>query len=312
MVNLNSSLPPPKPRENGRRRLQVDEPLSTINIIGGILKIDFQGASGGVRFGDEQGQERNSEDISVGLYNIRPGKVNEETGKRSYSSVLVSELIASTSSWVDVAPIVYRDGTIYAPEIVREVFNENFISAGVRAIGLSLMLVAWLTAMVSLVLVTYLQKDGVVQRAQPVFMQILCVGSIITSSTIFLISWDEGAGWSQSQLSTACMLSPWFFFLGQIMTFCTLFTKLWRVNKVLQFRRQAVTISNVIKPLIVVMTVAISILTSWTFVDPYQWKREVISEIPAETFGQCTSTHWWAWFGPLTGLVFMSEAVTSK
>ena len=96
------------------------------------------------------------------------------------------------------------------------------------------------------------------------------------------------------------------------MTFCALFTKLWRVDKVLQFRRRAVSISNVIKPLVVVMALAIAILTAWTVVDPYHWERVVISEIPAESYGECASKYWWAWFGPLTGIIFVSEAVTSK
>ena len=283
----------------------------TIDVIAGILESEFQGASGAIRFGKEDGQERNSEEVAIGLYNVRPGPVNPETGKRSYASTLVSEYL-STSGWVDVAAIIYRDGTTYTPQVVREVFNENFISSGIRAIGLVLMLVAWLIALTLFVLVTILRKDEVVKRAQPIFMQILCVGSIITSSTIFLLSWDEGAGWSEKDLDVACVLSPWFFFIGQILTFCALFTKLWRVDKVLQFRRRAVTISNVIKPLIAVMAIAIAILTAWTVVDPYHWSREVISELPAETYGRCTTNNWWAWFGPLTGLIFVSEAITSE
>ena len=75
---------------------------------------------------------------------------------------------------------------------------------------------------------------------------------MFTSSAIFTLSWDEGAGWSDRQLDIACAMTPWFFFVGNILTFCALFTKLWRVDKVLQFKRRAVTISNVMKPWYVV------------------------------------------------------------
>jgi 7 transmembrane sweet-taste receptor of 3 GCPR len=218
-------------------------------LLAGILETRFYGASGIVDFGKESGKERDSEYISVGLYNIRPE--NFTSGQQQFFAVLVST--CNNSVWTNVrgTAIVYRDGTTIQPRVEREYTNENYISVGVRTIGLVLMCVAWMSSFAALVLLRVFSKDNVVLRAQPFFLKMLCVGSILMSTSIFTLSWDEGAGWSDRQLDIACTLTPWFFFIGQILTFCALFTKLWRVDKVLQFRRRVVTVRNVMGPLYV-------------------------------------------------------------
>ena len=148
------------------------------------------------------------------------------------------------------------------PRERRSFVEENYLSPGVRAIGLVLMVIAWVLGLAALIGLYVFDKDPVVQRAQPFFLKMLCYGSVLTSSAIFTLSWDEGAGWSDRQLDTACAMTPWFFFVGIILTFCALFTKLWRVDKVLQFRRRAVTISNVMKPWYVGSSTSVSFVLS--------------------------------------------------
>lgn len=219
-------------------------------LLAGMLDTTFQGASGRIAFGKEAGNVRNSEAVAIGFYNIRPSEMDADSGKRSYSAALVSAYSAD-SGWQDVkgATVVYRDGTTAASDVLREIFQPNFISTDARSIGLVLMAIAWILAIAALLMLRHLAKDGTVLMAQPFFLNILCVGSLLMSTAIFTLSWDEGAGWSDRQLDIACTMTPWFFILGQLTTFCALFTKLWRVDRVLQFRRRAVTVNNVIKPL---------------------------------------------------------------
>jgi gamma-aminobutyric acid type B receptor len=94
---------------------------------------------------------------------------------------------------------------------------------------------AWTLGFAGILLLWYLRKDAAVQRAQPFFMQqLLCGGSVLTSTAIFTLSWDEGAGWSDRQLDMACMATPWFFFVGHMVMFSAMFSRLWRVDKVMQ------------------------------------------------------------------------------
>ena len=200
-----------------------------------------------IDFGKEVGKERNRDTIAIGLYNVRPGNLTGSGKQSFYASLVYSN---NDSEWVQLGneAIIYRDGTTVAPLIKRAFVQENFLTPGVRAIGLVLMTIAWVLGFTALIGLQIFHKDPVVQRAQPYFLKMLCYGSILTSSAIFTLSWDEGAGWSDRQLDIACAMTPWFFFVGIILTFCALFTKLWRVDKVLQFKRRAVTISNVMKP----------------------------------------------------------------
>lgn len=278
-------------------------------LLAGMLETQFEGASGMIDFGKEVGKERNYDTMSIGLYNIRPENTTNSTNQTFFAFLTFKY---NSDGWTEIpnAVIVYRDGTTDEPDEFREYVNENFLSTGVRIMGLFLMSIAWLLAFAALIALQIFRKDAVVQRAQPFFLKMLCYGSIIMSSAIFTLSWDEGAGWSDTQLDIACALTPWFFFIGQIVTFCALFTKLWRVDKVLQFRRRAVTVSNVMKPSIALLAVSISILVAWTVVDPWTWVRKVTSELPAERYGQCTSKYFAAWFGPLVALLFVAEILT--
>lgn len=304
--------PPPRPPQRDLQEVpDTDVTPDRGSLLHGMLQSDFTGASGRVFF-DAESKQRKAIGITIGAYNIRPGPINEGTGKRSYDGVLVSKYKQFRNRWDDVvgAEVVYRDGTTLISDVTREVFEQNLITDSVRAIGLTLMAFAWLLALIALVLVQVLGKEPVITRAQPFFLKLLCVGSLLMSTAIFTLSWDEGAGWTDHQLDIACTLTPWFFFVGQILTFCSLFTKLWRVDEVLQFRRRAVTISNVMKPTAALLFLTLAVLVIWTVLDPWHWVREVISEIPAETYGECRSEHFWAFLGPLVGLTFVAETVT--
>lgn len=106
-------------------------------------------------------------------------------------------------------------------------------------------------------------------------------------------------------------MTPWFFFIGHIMMFSAMFTKLWRVDKVLQFRRTKVTVLHVLGPLAVLLAATLIVLVTWTVYDPWSWERTIISEIPFETYGECGNEHFWAFFGPLMGLIVFAEGTSA-
>lgn len=271
----------------------------------------FTGASGPVAFGKEYKKGRNYDGIKVGVYNIRPQQVNPETGKRAHEAFLIS-IWKEGVGWVEVPGriLVYRDGSTDFTGIYRQVFEGNYITPIVRAIGIGLMLMVWIISAMSIVLLGWLRNDLVVQRAQPFFMQLLCIGSIIMSTSIFTLSWDEDAGWSNHDLSIACSLTPWFFFMGHILIFCSLFIKLWRVDRVLQLKSTAITVYSALWPLVGFLFVTFVVLLAQTLYDPWSWERHIINEIPAETYGSCRSNNSWVFFGLLIGIIFVAEATT--
>lgn len=326
---------PSDPSPNGQRNLQqggsqqaesqsvvppAPELVGLDPLVMAMTEIMFTGASGSVSFA--QGTKtRDASGVYAGLYNIQrrvpsSRRLQQEMGSDvmySYETVLVFRWSNSTT-WEspDGVKTLYRDGTTDPPTVTREISDSNYLSSSVRAVGLTLVALAWILGFGSMIAVFVLRKDAIVQRAQPFFLELLCFGSVVMSVSIVTLSFDESLGSSEAALDAACMATPWFFFLGQIMTFSALFTKLWRLDKVLQFRRgNKVTISNVIAPLVVMLVITLVVLIVWSVVDPWTWNRIIISLAPVESYGQCGCDNFWAFFGPLMALVIAAEILTA-
>jgi len=147
--------------------------------------------------------------------------------------------------------------------------------------------------------------------AQPVFLYVLCFGSIVHSMTILVISYDESYGWDEQQLSRACMAIPWLFCIGHIITYGTLFSKLWRVNRVLQFSRRRVGIRHVLWPSALLFAAAVLILSLWTALDSLQWERTFIDDSTGESIGRCKSENIAAFVTPLVVIMIIPTCLTA-
>ena len=124
-----------------------------------------------------------------------------------------------------LAPYYFADGTRKPPALLRTMPEQNYLSDDVRAIGLSLASVAVCVILVSVFWVTRYRNHSVVIAAQPPFLYVLCLGSIVTTSAIYVSSFDEGSGWDEILLDRACIAAPWLISLGHIVTYSALFTK---------------------------------------------------------------------------------------
>ena len=69
------------------------------------------------------------------------------------------------------------------------------------------------------------RRHRVVVAAQPLFLYVICVGSILLALVILLSSFDESHGWTEDKLGKACLSIPWFDGLGHILVYSALFTK---------------------------------------------------------------------------------------
>jgi 7 transmembrane sweet-taste receptor of 3 GCPR len=214
------------------------------------------------------------------------------------------------TSWNNIpnTTLIYRDGTTTPSRLLRRAENMNTITPSVRVIGLVLMSILIFVALATAALLFWLYNDPIVQSAQPIFMLLLCAGSVIMSTTIFTLSFDEAAGWTNQQLSVACSLAPWLFFTGQLIIVSAHFAKLYRLDQVIRWR--LVTRSSALWPWLLFVIVTISILMAQTVYDPWSWVRVTIREIPFETYGECSSNHDLIFFVMLIGLIFVNDLLT--
>lgn len=201
-------------------------------LVDSILEVSFSGASGQVSFRYGNRKTRDLNGMPVAVYNIQPTAVNQSTGRRSHSASLTSYSVLTNDTLLDawslVRPFIYRDGSPNSPTVLRQVDDQNFLSERMHTVGLMLFVSAFLTAASCSICVWWLNNDHVMRAGQPPFLYLLCFGSAMMSCAIFTLSWDESYGWSQLQLDIACTLTPWFFFVGHLLVFSALCTKMWR------------------------------------------------------------------------------------
>ena len=308
--------PPPEGREpppDGAKRPPCGPPKvpEGLPIIDATTNITFGGATGMVSFDSNPRPFsrifRRDQHCHIGLYQLQ---ATEETGRLE---VFLVRHWTGDDKWMDLTDgktLRFRDGSSFLSEATQVARKFNYLSTSVRIFGLSLMAFAWLLSFATMVMILIYRQKRNVRAAQPFFMILLCIGSIVTSSTIFPLSFDENTGWTDSNLDVACSTTPFLFFLGQIIGFSAIFSKLMRVDRVMQFRRQAVMIRHVVWPLLTLLALALGFLVAWTVVDPLTWERHVIRENPLETYGECSNENFWIYFGPLMTLLVVSQIAT--
>ena len=183
-------------------------------------------------------------------------------------------------------PFYFADGTTVAPAKLRDDGEQNYLSPEVRAFGLSILGLDWSLCLGNCPWVYCFRKHRVLAVSQPVFLYQLSLGVATFVAPIFTLSWDESFGWSEQQLSAGCTSSPWLIALGHTTVYMALFTKLWRINKVLQVRRTKVELKHVMWPFCTMVIALVVILSIWTEVSGSEWYRETLDQDSGETDGQ--------------------------
>lgn len=280
------------------------------SFVKGIRSASFMGVSGSVRFGCEgcnfpSTRAPMSSDWVV--FNLFP-KISGENGISTSSFQLVE--IYSEGEPKVLNDTYYANGLTSPPALLRDQPEQNYLSSAVRAVGFTGLGFSLLCSVAAMIWVYIHRKHRVLRASQPFFLYLLCLGAIISVSAIFPASFDEGSGWSESQLSNACVVIPWLFSTGYVLVYGALFGKLWRINKVLQAVRRKINMKQVGWPCVIFLVLALIILGLWTGIDPLQWTREEIDDETGETIGSCHSNHVWTFLAPLVILMLVPTLLT--
>mmetsp|Transcript_28462 Transcript_28462/g.69038 ORF Transcript_28462/g.69038 Transcript_28462/m.69038 type:complete len:719 (+) Transcript_28462:29-2185(+) len=134
-----------------------------------------------------------------------------------------------------------------------------------------------------------------VRVLQPLFLCLVLLGCLISSSTILVMTQDDEDGTVPN-----CQLIPWLYSIGFCITFGTLFAKIRRTyllfKSAVDMRRVKVTAGETVCVIGAVLLADIVILVTWTVTDPLVYRREIINTDifgePLESQGFCTSENW--------------------
>ena len=225
--------------------------------------------------------------------------------------------VSEKGAWapVDGTEFLFFDGTVNEPMPRRDIANAHYLSKGVQITGFVLAGLAFCFAVVSGAWVFANRKNKLIMASQPGFLYLLCFGAALVAPSAVFLGFDERNGASEKQLDALCSAFPWFFVIGYLTMYGALFSKLWRLSKLLQLRRKAVNSNQVLLPFVVIIACSFIVLIVWQVVDPLVWDRAVTSvgNEAYETFGQCSSVDngILPFLVPLGVLIFLAVTTTA-
>lgn len=175
--------------------------------------------------------------------------------------------------------------------------NEEFNHLDrIRPLGLVLMCIIVASSVGAGVWVVVRRNKMVVKVSQPPFLLLICLGTLVMGSSIYVMGVDDGIA-SQKGCDVACMATPWFVAIGFSIIFAALFSKIWRLNILMKsasrFRRIRVKVTDVMLPFAVLMVLNVAFLLTWTLVEPLRWERVSSGRTETgelESYGHCVLT----------------------
>ena len=212
--------------------------------------------------------------------------------------------------WQQYTNYVFNDGTSnIQADLPSLAVDMNFISTGIRGTVLALCGSAVLLS-VGFGLWTYIKIDArVVRASQPLFLYLICVGACIASCSIIPLSLDHAVA-SLDGMNVACNSTIWLVSIGFAMIFSAFFSKTYRINQIIRsakrYRRIKIDRIDALKPLVLLLSADILILSLMSALDPIQYEVRVIDYDefgrPSEFLGQCQYSDQIGYLSALLGL----------
>jgi ABC-type sugar transport system substrate-binding protein len=152
-------------------------------------------------------------------------------------------------------------------------------------LGYTLFCVVALCSIVLLIWTYIHRKSRTIRASQPIFMAMLCLGSIIMGSAMIPLGIERS--------DIACMSIPWLFIVGFCTIFSALFSKTWRLVKIMKsaarFRRIKLKITELLYPYFAILAGNVIILICWTVINPLVYVVDQSIGHDMTTYGHCIS-----------------------
>lgn len=190
--------------------------------------------------------------------------------------------------------------------------DENLIPLSLKAPGFTFFAINCLSSMTFILWMILHRDDAVVSIGQFPFMLTICLGAIISLSSIIALSVAEAAEDEEDNTTatTACQTVPFLYTIGWILQYASLSAKSFRLYRIVhnpRMQHRVVTAGSMVKIIAIPLLLDLIVVTSWAIFDPLEYVREVEGvaiDGPVqitESYGQCESDHMF-WFVLFIGL----------
>jgi 7 transmembrane sweet-taste receptor of 3 GCPR len=198
--------------------------------------------------------------------------------------------------------------------------DDNLLSPGILSFGYVMVALTWLLCLAFMSWIWTYRNDPVVNVSQKEFLILICVGAMISSSTIIALSFQAGSDEDTAQASTGCTVAPFLYTIGWALQYSSLTAKTFRLFTVMKnnqrMRRVKVTFRQMSLIVVIVLAIDVAILVSWAVVSPLVYDRSedsvnvnaIAGVITIETVGSCMmkdpSISFWVFAGPIMAFHF--------
>jgi hypothetical protein len=203
-------------------------------------------------------------------------------------------------------------GKIGATHCVRE--EPNLIPTGIKSLGYAFVVISWSLA-IGYTVWMYLHRNGsVINISQPEFLLFICIGALISTSTIIPLTIEADVGEDTAAASRSCQALPFLYSFGWVLMYSSLTAKSYRLTKIAnaagRLQRKKITAQEMYKIIIAFLVVDLAILIAWQTTDPLVYTRTKLTNnvdedtgvVTLETVGQCGSDSLWYFLSPIVAI----------
>lgn len=166
-----------------------------------------------------------------------------------------------------------------------EIDSSKFKFSRINAFARFLAAFCILLAILCLVWTTRSIRSPVLVASQPFLLYFIIVGAFLSSISIILISIDDygtvsaGSTGLSEKANMACMTQSWFWGLGFMFMFCSMFIKIRRASRIVKgtqrnLRRiKGISLKNALSSMAVLFSIEIILLATWSIKAPLKLVR---------------------------------------
>ena len=151
--------------------------------------------------------------------------------------------------------------------------QDNLLTNGILAFGYTAVTITWLLSFLFMTWLMVNREDPVVRISQIEFLTIVCVGAIVSSSTIIALGFQAGHDDDTDAASKACQAAPFLYTIGWVLQYGSLSAKSFRLNKILNhptLLRVKVTFAETASFLALILGLDLIVVITWTLVHPLE------------------------------------------
>ena len=150
--------------------------------------------------------------------------------------------------------------------------DENLLAPALYGTGYLLLTINWAVALFCIGWTVVHRNDPVIRIGQMGFLLLICIGTMLSSSAILMLSFEAGEGEDTSAATAACMALPFLYWTGWTLQYSSLCAKTYRLYLLTKgrFRRvnlQASPMYQMVAAMVCLNTIGLIV---WTIINPLE------------------------------------------